>query len=336
VTYGLFEKRIAGDDCLLELARLRFEQAGMGAEIHAGTPEHLDFMLRFCPATRPQVVVHLPREFDLADVVYRERVADLAARFGQKVYGFVLHDTRRMAEEPQEYLSAARDMEARLRGTGPGPLVFIEYAVGLEPAQFAGFFESIRDLARVSACIDTGHVGIWQARQSYAARHPGADICALKSQPPDLAACMPDVEAALQTVLPRLLKLIEGIGRVGKPVHFHLHDAHPLSTFSIFGVSDHLSFLGRIPLRFRYRDREWAPLMYGPEGLARIVGQAVESIGRERASFTLEIHPTSGRSPLGEAGRLFAHWTDKTNAEQMNHWLEELARNHALLRAALA
>ena len=67
-----------------------------------------------------------------------------------------------------------------------------------------------------------------------------------------------------------------------------------------------------------------------------IVGQAVESIGRERVSFTLEIHPTSGRSPLGAAERLFAHWTDKTNAEQMNHWLEDLVRNHALVRSALA
>lgn len=336
MTYGLFEKRIAGDDCLLELARLRFEQAGMGAELHAGTPEHLEFTLRFCPATTPRVMVHLPREFNLAAAAYRERVADLAARFGQRIRGFVLHDNLRMAEQARDYVNAASDMERRLQAAGPGPLLFVEYAAGLPPTQFAAFFESIRDLGRVSACLDTGHVGIWQARQSYAARHPGEDVCALKSQPPDLPARMPDVEAAVQAVPPAMLKLIDDIGRIGKPVHFHLHDGHPLSTFSIFGVSDHLSFLDRIPLPFRYRDRNWTPLMYGPDGLAGVVGRALESIGRERVSFTLEIHPTSARSPLGDAERLFWHWTDKTNAEQMNHWLEDLVRNHALVRTALA
>ena len=36
LTLGLFEKRIDGDDCLLDLARLRFQQAGLGAEMHGG------------------------------------------------------------------------------------------------------------------------------------------------------------------------------------------------------------------------------------------------------------------------------------------------------------
>jgi len=39
MTLGLFEKRIEGDDALLELARLRFKQARMGAEMHAATPQ---------------------------------------------------------------------------------------------------------------------------------------------------------------------------------------------------------------------------------------------------------------------------------------------------------
>jgi len=37
-TLGLFEKRMPGDDRLLELARRRFLEAHMWAEIHAGTP----------------------------------------------------------------------------------------------------------------------------------------------------------------------------------------------------------------------------------------------------------------------------------------------------------
>jgi hypothetical protein len=32
---------------------------------------------------------------------------------------------------------------------------------------------------------------------------------------------------------------------------------------------------------------------------------------------------------------LFGDWTDKTNAEQMNHWLSVLERNHILLLEAI-
>jgi hypothetical protein len=37
-TLGLFEKRFDGDDSLMALARLRFREASMGTEIHAGAP----------------------------------------------------------------------------------------------------------------------------------------------------------------------------------------------------------------------------------------------------------------------------------------------------------
>jgi len=108
-----------------------------------------------------------------------------------------------------------------------------------------------------------------------------------------------------------------------------LHDAHPLSTFSPFGVSDHLSFLAEIPIRFDYHGRRSVPPMFGPAGLGRIVAKAIEAVGG--VSFTLEIHPTAERLALGDAAALFGHWQDKTNAEQMNHWLSVLGRNHALL-----
>ena len=81
LTLGLFEKRIEGDDCLMELARLRFQQAGMGAEMHAGTPEQLAGLLRYRPSEEAPVVVHLPRDFHLADPRSQGRVLDLASRF---------------------------------------------------------------------------------------------------------------------------------------------------------------------------------------------------------------------------------------------------------------
>ena len=335
LTLGLFEKRIEGDDGLLELARLRFQQAGMGAEMHAGTPEQLDWMMRFQPSPQSPVVVHLPRDFNLAEENSRRRIFNLAAHCTGRVHGFVLHDHRDMAGRAEEYLRAAPELNARLQSIEGRPLVFVEYAVGLEPEVFAKFFESIRPLARISACIDVSHVGIRQAQRAYAQLRPGEDVCALKSQPAHLPQVMDDVEAAVNSALPTVLHLIETLGALGKPVHFHLHDGHPLSTFSPFGVSDHLSFLATIPIGFEWRGQRTVPLMFGPAGLAQIISQALKSIGGERVSFTLEIHPAAGQLPLGDASALFGHWRDKTNAEKMNHWLAVLAENHRLLRVAI-
>src|SRR5437879_4110115 len=60
---GLFEKRIDGDNCLMELARRRFQQTGMGAEMHACTPDQLDWLMKFRPED-VAVVVHLARDFN--------------------------------------------------------------------------------------------------------------------------------------------------------------------------------------------------------------------------------------------------------------------------------
>src|SRR5437667_12848901 len=152
-------------------------------------------------------------------------------------------------------------------------MLYMEYAVGLELNHFAGFFASIRELARISACIAIGHVGIRQARAAYSEIHPGQDICALKSQETLLPQVMAEVEAAVMAAPATVLNLVENLGALGKPVHFHLHDAHPLSTFSPFGVSDHLSFLTDIPLRVEYRGRRSVPVMFGPAGLGRVLAK---------------------------------------------------------------
>ena len=127
---------------------------------------------------------------------------------------------------------------------------------------------------------------------------------------------------------------IEGIGAIGKPLHFHLHDSHPSSTFSEFGVSDHLSFLQEIPIPFAYRGAHTLPTIFGPLGLLRVVSAALRTPAAQVLSFTLEIHPPAGRSELREYGHLFKHWRDLTNAERMNHWIDVLLQNHRLLRDA--
>src|SRR5690349_3578460 len=96
-TLGLFEKRMPGDDCLLELARQRFLQAQMGTEIHAANPEQLDWLLHFRPWNDAPVVVHLPRDLNLLDEISQKRILELAARGAGRVSGLVLHDHPAMA-----------------------------------------------------------------------------------------------------------------------------------------------------------------------------------------------------------------------------------------------
>jgi hypothetical protein len=335
MTLGLFEKRIEGDDALLELARLRFQQANMGAEIHAATPEQLDHLMRFRPATELPVVVHLPRHLNLLDDEHRNQIAIMASTFGERIYGVVIHDHPDLVSRSDEYVKGAQALQSRLAQIHRCPILFVEYAAGLDPRMFAQFFESIRELTLISSCIDVGHVGIRQARNTFASIHPGEDICALKNQPSKIPRMISDVETAVGAALPAVLVLVEALGKLGKPVHFHLHDGHPLSTFSPFGVSDHLSFLAEMPLDFGYRGRRSVPLMFGRAGLHQIAKKAVKCIGRERVSFTLEIHPTTSRLALGDASPLFNHWSDKTNAERMNHWLAVLQENRAALLEGL-
>jgi len=335
-TLGLFEKRIDGDDSLMELARLRFRQAGMGTEIYTANPEGLEWTMRFRPDGNTPVVAHLSRNMDLAEAGCHAQIEDIARRFAGRVYGLVIHDHPKLVEQPREYLRAAQELNARLQAIQNCPWLFLEYAAGVEVEAFLKFFEAIRGLERISQCVDIGHVGIHEIRKAYAQIHPQADVCALKSQPELLPQVMPDVECATAAALPAVLGLVQKLGGFGKPVHFHLHDGHPLSSFSPFGVSDHLSFLAGIPLGFEYRGQRRARLMYGPGGLFEIIAQVLRQLGGEGVSFTLEIHPLADRLPLGDAGHLFQHWRDKTNAEKMNGWLTMLCENHQLLQLAIS
>jgi hypothetical protein len=335
ITLGLFERRIQGDDCLMELASRRFNEARMGAEIHAAGPEQLESDMNFRPWPNAPVMVHLPRDFNLADERSRTGVYEFARRFEGRVCGLVLHDHKSMVECTSAYLAAAREVNRRLSQQHTAPRLYIEYAVGLDPVEFANFFESISDLDRVGPCIDISHVGIKAARVAYARNHGGEDIRSLKSQPPRLQHVIDDVQTAVAAGCTAVFDLVKAISAGNNPVHFHLHDGHPLSTLSPFGVSDHLSFLTEIPLSFEHSGRRSVPSMFGPAGLRGLVTHVLKLLGHRQLSFTLEIHPDNQRLPLNDAVDLFNHWTDKTNAEKMNHWLSVLTVNHVLLRQAL-
>jgi hypothetical protein len=332
---ALFQKRFEGDDALLRLAQLCFEEAGLGAEFYAETPGELKRLLGFMPSAKAPSAVHLGRKINLLDEAGRRLVVDFAESHGGRVFGLVVHDQPEAAGRPEDYVAALREVESGLRKTGTSQCLFIEYASGLEPEAYVDIFRKICDLKRVSACIDIGHIGLRQARAAYMGGHPGEDICSLGPDEPALPELLDDIQGAVRSATDVVLQVIRELAPLGKPLHFHLHDAHPLSTRSPFGVSDHLGFQGEIPIPFKYDGKRSLGPMFGPLGLAAIVRESVRLAGPERVSFSLEIHPAGGRRPLGETSHLFSHWADKANAERMNAWLLDIMENHQLLIEAL-
>ena len=327
---ALFQKRIDGDDALLRLASLRFREARLGAEYYAESPDELEWLLGFRPFHDAPVAVHLHRDLNIIEEWGRRLIFDFAGRFKGRIYGLVVHDRPETASRFDEYLAAVRDTAYRLGQIEGCPALFIEYAAGIDPEIFVRLFRSVADLGKVSACIDIGHIGIRQARVFFSKKYPDKDICSLRPDSPELPSLIEDVEGAVLSGRKKVMGVMTELCSIGKQLHFHLHDAHPLST-SPLGVSDHLSFLTGIPLPFEYRGKRSLAPMFGPEGLAEVADEALRNLGPEKTSFSLEIHPTEGRLALGNASYLFTHWVDKGNAERMHYWLSVLARNQRLL-----
>jgi hypothetical protein len=328
---ALFEKRFDGDDALLQLASLRFRQGGLGTEFYAETPEALKGLLPFKPTPETPAVVHLRRGLNLLERANRDLVMDFATRYKDQVFGLVIHDQWEIATQFDAYVTALRDLARRSKKIQGAPHIYIEYAVGLDLEIFIHLFDTIEALARVSSCIDIGHVGLWQARAAYAQDHPGEDVCAIRAEDGDLQERIDEIQMAVASAPGSVIRVIRALARLEKPLHFHLHDGHPMSHLGPFGISDHLSFLDKIPIPFEYRGKRHLDPMFGPLGLSSILSAALESLGPDRVSFSLEIHPTGGRRPLNDASYLFDHWEDKTNGERMNNWLAMLLQNHELV-----
>ena len=325
--HALFQQRIDGDDALLRLAGLRFAQMGVAAEVYASTPDDLEYVLQFVPAHTRLPIVHLNRSVNVLHARDRTLVAEFADRFAGRVAGLVVHDKREMGTQTNHLLAGLRDLNARLRERPDGPLVFLEYAAGLDRGWFVEVAERIQDAERVSCCIDVGHIGLRQVTATFGASHPGLDLKKLGSADYRLPDLVADIQDAVGSALPHVLDVIRSLGRLGKHVHFHLHDGHPL----VPGLRDHFSFLTRLPVPFSYQGRRSLDTMYGPVGLASIVSTAIGACPPRRASFTLEIHQAEGRLPLADAAWLFPHWRDTTNAERMNYWLSVLSENAMLI-----
>jgi hypothetical protein len=324
---------IEGDDALLKLARERLAEAGLGGELYVGSPDHLQQMLNHRPNTLP-CTAHLPRNVNLLQKAGRETLMEYAGIAAGRLYGLVVHDQLEFAQNPEETQAALRETDWLLSRQEESPLLFIEYAVGLDPSFYAGLFERCSETRKLSAALDVGHLGIRVCRTAFMAQYPDRDVCELWPESPELPEKISAVQQATRMALPAVLDLIESLSKPGKPLHFHLHDGHPLSTLSRFGVSDHLSFLQQIRLPFEYRGLQLLPGMFGLSGLQAIIRKAKTALPADRLSFLLEMHPQPGQTPLGVHEPLFSHWQQKENAEMMNHWLDTMIHNASLVRAA--
>lgn len=331
-TLALFQKRLEGDDALLKLARRRFREAGLGAEFYAETREEVDHLLRFRPFEEP-VALHLGRGLDLFDSRVRREITGLARDFRGHVFGIVVHDQPEAAGRFDDYLSLLAEIDREFGLTPGAPMLFVEYAAGLEAGVFTEVFRRSRRLGHVSACIDIGHLAMREARLSYARRYPGRDIFSLTPGDPLLPRCIAGIQDSLDDAGRAVFSIVRELTDIGKPLHYHLHDGHPLSTASPFGISDHLSFLGSIRLPFEHEGSRDLPLAFGAGGLSRVIAGSLRNAAP--VSYSLEIHPTGESAHLGDASDLFRHWSDRTNAEKTNHWLRLLAENHRLLRGIL-
>jgi len=325
--HALFQRRVDGDDALLKLAGLRFAQMGAAAEVYADTPDQLDYVLPFVPTHARLPIVHLSRGLNVLHRRDRAVVREFADRFAGRVAGLVVHDKREMGAQTESLLAGMRELNAHLCERPDGPLVFLEYAAGLDRGWFVEVAERLQDAERVSCCIDVGHVGLRQVAARFGDSHPGLDLKKLDPADHRLPDLVASIQDAVATALPHVLDVTQSLGRLGKHVHFHLHDGHPL----VPGLRDHFSFLTRLPIPFSYQGRRSLNMMYGPGGLASIVSTAIDTCPPQGASFTLEIHQVEGRLPLSDAAWLFSHWQDTTNAERMNYWLSVLSENAMLM-----
>jgi hypothetical protein len=330
--HALFQRRVAGDDALLRLAGLRFAQTGLAAEVYAGTLDELEHVLQFVPRHPHLPLVHLSRGINVLQEQSRATVWEFARRFAGRVAGLVVHDKGEMATQTGHLLTAMRELNARLHEQPDGPVVFLEYAAGLELGWFVEVAERLQAAERVSCCLDIGHIGIRQASARFARSHPDLLLGDLSPQDGRLPDLVTDVQDAVGRALQDVLDVTQAVGRLGKQVHFHLHDGHPL----VSGLADHFSFLTRLPIPFSYQGRRSLSMMYGPSGLDSIISAATQACRGAGVSFTLEIHQVEGRLPLADAAPLFAHWRDTTNAERMNYWLSVLSDNALLMSPGIA
>lgn len=332
--YGLFQRRLGGDSALVELLCLRFAQMGIAAEIYPKGIDRLEVLLSYAPKGLP-VMAHLPRDGNLLEQARFDEVLAYARAGQGRVRGLVLHDQPEAVTKRDAYIDALKRLDCELSALDRPPMIFVEYAAMLPIEAFVEMHESLVDCASISACIDIGHAGLYAARREFTRLCPHVELQSLSPLSAELPQVVAQVQQACASALPAVIDLVRALGMLGKPLHFHLHDAHPLVRTEPYGLSDHMGFLSCVHVPFEHEGRRALGTLFGLGGLEAIVREALSSRAPE-VGFSLEIHPNGSRQPLGlDAEGFFKHWADKENAERMNGWLDLIEQNALLLRQCI-
>jgi len=267
------------------------------------------------------------------------RAAGLADRAG--VLAFAVRSRTRVRPHPARP-ARARVAREQLRGScwsggtleaSRRPDAISEYASGIEPELFRRSPAGARGAARVSGCIDIGHVALWQTARRFAQLCPAKTRSRCGSPCKLEAACRPPARRRRGPQPCRAAPPRNSWRLAAKPLHFHLHDTHPSGAAAPSGISDHRSFSSRSSCRARCRRSSIRPSSDWPARPA--AARRRESRREQQLSFTLEIHPADGRARWPSDSDLFRHWTDHGNAERMSHWLQTLERNAEAFRRRL-
>lgn len=325
---GLLNYHIEGDDALLYLGRDRYERAGMGAEIHPSNPDHLSQILKVLPNGRSSTV-HLPYSVAL-DHDDTDIIRDFVFAGGSEISGYVLHDTMLYREDLDKGLEYIKKLSGKLQGKSDG-VVYVEYAVGLPFEVYYDLAQKIKDLPNIGVCIDIGHLAINATVADFYKKHPSIYVRDLKPDSDMSMETYHKIDESVCNGRRDSFSIIEALCKVGASVHFHLHDGHPMSTFSPYGVCDHLPFFWEIPTFLPEVGSIGG--IYGILGLRRVLEIALGNISDEKLTFTLEIHPQPGQKELDiELLQYFSNWTDLTNAKSMNFWMDLVIQNAMIFK----
>jgi hypothetical protein len=356
---GMFAHQlpIKGDDALLELARARLTEVNCGGEVYPLNPAHLQKLLKFLPDVDFNTT-HLMRELNILRSEDRDLIITMAEICKESVSGMIIHDYKEFKHNPAQTISAIDELNKKLLNIPNSPMLFIEFGGSLSIEEYTDFIASIAPFERISACIDVGHVGMKACRTYYEENygHPIADlkgpsIVSLKDRlKADIKADRLDypkadlkghpitstqkeaVSKSMATSLPAVIKMLKDVGKHGKPLHIHLHEGHPLSTLSCWGVSDHLDFQTMISIQEKNGNAFLEPGIFGISGMADII-RTLSADAMPSVSVMIEIHPQPGAIPLGRYANIFSHWKDTFHAEQMNFWIDRIITTLLLARS---
>lgn len=277
---GIFADRIPGEDKILELQKSRYEEMGIGAEMYCRSPEHLEHLLKFKPKNKNITTAHLPYELSLLK-------ENNIKKYNNNLYGFIIHDHG-------NYYSNLNGLKHALNKISIKPIIFIEYAAFASLDQFRELFELIKAIDNISICLDTGHLALRIVYDIFKEKS-GDNIFDYREDGTkfkDLEKALPKIKESVKETAPRLVDYVASFAGKGKPIHLHIHDAHPLSKTFPSSLSDHQSFFGLAKIKLNDQETIELPKLIGIEDLKQILSHDF--------SVNIEIHPDYSREELGK------------------------------------